>query len=230
MIEVFDDAPALTTAAAEAAIGALERGLRANGSASLAATGGRMPAPVYDALNVVPLDWDRVLVTLTDERWVEPNSPESNERLVREHLLRNRAAAARFIPLHGPDHTPAAAAAHASAQVAALPSLDLVLLGMGEDGHVASLFPNSPALDLGLNPAAPAVIAVPRGEAGAAPTLPRLSLTLRPLSSAAAVLLLISGEAKKAVIERALEGADPRRLPVAAILQSAPSVRIMWTA
>ena len=230
MIETFDDGATLAAAATGAVVAALEAGLRAHGSASLAATGGRSPGPIYDALSVIPLDWARVHVTLTDERWVDPTSPDSNERLVRERLLQGRAADARFIGLHGHDATPEAAAAHATAQVAALPALDAVLLGMGEDGHVASLFPGSPALDLGLDPKAPACIAVPQGQGGSAPAQARLSLTIRPLTNAAQVLILISGDEKRRVMERALAGGDPRQLPVCAVLQAAPAVRILWTA
>lgn len=229
MIEVFDDAAALSATATEAVIAALEGGLRTHGSASLAATGGRSPGPIYDALSLVPLDWGRVHVTLTDERWVDPASQDSNEKLVRDRLLRGRAADARFIGLHGHEATPEAAAAAATAQVAALPALDVVLLGMGEDGHVASLFPGSPALALGLDPTAPACIAVPQGE-GRAPAQARLSLTIRPLTHAAQVLILIGGEQKRRVIEQALAGGDPEEFPVRAVLQSAHAVRILWTA
>ena len=229
MIETFDDAAALAAAATGAVVAALEAGLRSHGSASLAATGGRAPGPIYDALSVIPLDWSRVHVTLTDERWVDPASADSNEKLVRERLLHGRAADARFIGLHGHEATPEAAAAAATAQVAALPALDVVLLGMGEDGHVASLFPGSPALDLGLDPKAPACIAVPQGD-GRPPAQPRLSLTIRPLTTAALVLILISGAEKRRVIEQALAGGDPRQFPVCAVLQSAHAVRILWTA
>jgi 6-phosphogluconolactonase len=229
MIETFDDAATLAAAATGAVISALEAGLRSHGSASLAATGGRSPGPIYDALSLVPLDWDRVHVTLTDERWVDPSSDDSNEKLVRERLLRGRAADARFIGLHGHEATPEAAAAAATAQVAALPALDAVLLGMGEDGHVASLFPGSPALEHGLDRTAPACIAVPAG-AGRAPAQARLSLTIRPLTTAAVTLILISGAEKRRVIEQAMAGGDPAEFPVRAVLQSAHAVRILWTA
>lgn len=229
MIEVFADSAALAAAATGAVIAALEAGLRTHGSASLAATGGRAPGPIYDALSLVPLDWARVHITLTDERWVDPSSEDSNEKLVRERLLRGRAADARFIGLHGHEATPEAAAAAATAQVAALPPLDVVLLGMGEDGHVASLFPGSPALALGLDPKAPACIAVPQGQ-GRPPAQARLSMSIRPLTTAALVLILISGDKKRRVIEQALAGGDPEEFPVRAVLQSAHAVRILWTA
>jgi 6-phosphogluconolactonase len=229
MIETFPNARALAEAAAGAVTSALSAGVRRNGSAGLAATGGRSPGAVYDLMALEPLDWAKVRVTLTDERWVEPASPDSNERLVRERLLVHRAADAVFHPLHDREPDPAEAAAHASELLHAWPPFDAVMLGMGEDGHVASLFPGSPALDLGLDPEAPACISVPQGQ-GRPPPQPRLSLTIRPLTGAGLVVILASGAAKRAVLEQALAGGDPRELPVRAVLQSARDVRILWTA
>jgi len=229
MIEEFDDALSLNEAAAGAVVSALETGIRLNGTASLVATGGRAPGPVYDLLALAPLDWKSVRVTLSDERWVDSSSSDSNARLVRERLLQHRAANAVFHPLRDGEPDPETAARHASALFHSWPALDVVMLGMGEDGHVASLFPGNPALELGLDPAAPACIAVPAGE-GRPPPQTRLSLTIRGLVTARLVVILTSGAAKRAVLERALEGGDPRELPVRAVLQSACAVRILWTA
>src|SRR3569833_1565375 len=95
-IEAFDDAHSLNAAAAGAVVSALEAGIRLNGTASLVATGGRAPGRVYDLMAFAPLQWGRVRVTLSDERWVDPSSPDSNEKLVRERLLKGRAAEAAF--------------------------------------------------------------------------------------------------------------------------------------
>jgi 6-phosphogluconolactonase len=229
IIEAFNDAQGLAEAAAGALVSALETGVRRSGTASLAATGGRSPGLVYDRMALAPLDWARVRITLTDERWVDPSSPDSNEKLVRERLLRHRAAEAVFHPLRDREPNPELAAEHASALFHSWPPLDAVMLGMGEDGHVASLFPGSPALERGLDPAAPACISVPAGE-GRPPAQARLSLTIRGLTTASLVVILTSGEAKRRVLEQALDGGDPRELPVRAVLQSGRPVRIMWTA
>ena len=230
MIEIFPAAASMAAAAAAAIVDRLTYRLRLRGSASLVVTGGRSPGAVYDALSAAPLDWSKVDVTLSDERFVAAASPDSNERLVRERLLQGRAARANFLGLRGEAPTPPEAAAAASAVLSGWPPFEVVLLGMGEDGHVASLFPGNPALPLALDRAAPACIAVPQGEGGRAPPQPRLSLTLPRLVSSRLVILLASGAEKRRVLERALEGGDPMDLPVRAIVKSAPSLRILWTA
>lgn len=229
MIESFPDAESLVQAATDVVAQALDAGLRREGSASLAAAGGRSPGPVYDALSLAPLDWAHIRVTLTDERWVDPASPDSNEGMVRRRLLTNRAADTHFLPLHGHGATPQAAAEQVSQAFVGWPALDAVVLGMGEDGHVASLFPGSPALSRGLDRKAHACIDVPAGEGGP-PAQPRLTLTIRPLTTARVAVILISGVEKRRTLEAAMASGDPFVYPVAAVLQSAPALRILWTA
>src|SRR6185312_8806053 len=142
-----------------------------------------------------------VWVTLTDERWVDVHSSASNERLVREHLLRNAAAGAQFLGLKSPQTDPHSAAAGCWSALAELPRpFDFVLLGMGDDGHVASLFPDSPGLAAALDLAQP-----PGCVAMSAPAAPRtrMSLNLRALMDARRIAVLIVGEAKWATYERA---------------------------
>jgi 6-phosphogluconolactonase len=161
-------------------------------------------------------------VTLTDERWVDAESADSNARLVGESLLQGAAASARFVPLKAAHALNSESAARtASAVLDELRPLDAVLLGMGADGHFASLFPGSPALERGLDPAAPAVIAVPAGTP--APVQPRLSLTLPALADAGLVLLAIRGDEKL----EALDSAEAEGLPIAALMRAAP-VQVYW--
>ena len=214
-------------AAASMLADALRSAIAERGSASLAVPGGRTPAPAFKALAREDLDWSRVTVTLVDERWVDPGSEDSNERLVREHLLHGPAAAARFLPMMGNGPSPED---RVEAYVATLPGepLDAVLLGMGEDGHFASLFPGSPVLPEGLDPASTArAVAVPAGE-GTAPPQPRLSLTLAEIARARLIVLLASGREKERVIEHAqAAGADPMRLPIAALLAARRDARVL---
>ena len=223
MIESFATPEALATEAAQACGLALEAALAARGHACLAATGGRSPGPVYDRLSRTELDWGRVSVTLSDDRFVPATDPRSNTALVRQRLLVERAAAAAFVPLYTAAPTPQIAAEAAEPLVSALSPFDIVLLGMGEDGHVASLIPGSSVLTAGLDANGKRfVLGVP--EAVGDPPCPRITLTLAALAQARSILVLISGLAKRNVVETQ-EG-----LPVHALIaQARGAVRILWT-
>ena len=217
MLEVFTDQAALADAATEAIAGLLKQALADRGRASLVGTGGSSPGPVYDRLSQVDLDWAHVAVTLSDERHVDVASPNSNARLVRERLLVNRAAQAQFLPLTD----------YAERVLKKLMPFDAVMLGMGPDGHIASLIPGSPVMSHAMDPAGAALTAEsPQGFG--APPVARITLTLSALLQSRAIFLLIAGEAKRQVIDEAAAGAD---FPVGAILnQDQVPVRIFWTA
>lgn len=203
-------------AAASAAAGRIAAALEGEGPKSFVATGGRTPGPIYDRLAATPLGWDRVSVTLSDERWVDEASPASNARLLRERLLTGEAAAARFVPLMGGEASVEAGVAAAEARVRAMPRpFDMVLLGMGEDGHVASLFPGGTTANVEA-----LCIAVPTGGAE-----PRISLTLPALLASRQVLVFATGAAKWDVLQAALGGAD---LPVTRVLEGHPAVTVVW--
>ena len=223
--ETFADGAALAEAAARVIAGSLAEAVGVRGRAAMVATGGGTPKGAYDRLARLPLEWDKVAITLSDERWVPPSDPESNEGMVRRRLLTGPAAAAGFTPLWSDAPTPEAAAGAAEPAVQALAPFDVVLLGMGDDGHIASLFPGSAALGQGLDPQSPRLcLGVPAGSP--APDTPRISLTLRALLSSRSIVLLISGEAKRRTVEAALDGAD---LPVRRLLsQSRTPVAILW--
>lgn len=215
MIEIYPDAGSLADTAARATTVYLARALAARGAASLVATGGRSPGPVYDRLSVVGLDWSQVTVTLSDERNVGEDHPDANARLLRTRLLQGPAAKACFLPLW-PAPDPAA--------LQALIPFDVVMLGMGEDGHIASLLPGDSGLEDGLT-TTDLLRDVPAGLGR--PPLARITLTLTAILSARAIFLLIAGEAKREVIERVLTGED---LPVGRLIaQAGDRLRIFWT-
>lgn len=215
MLETYPSADALGEACAHAVAACLSEALKTRGRAGLVATGGRSPGPVYDRLAKARLDWARVVVTLSDERCVEASSPDSNARQVRERLLVGEAAKAHLLPLW-PRPDPAA--------IRALLPFDAVLLGMGEDGHVASLIPGDRGLAHALS-TKEHLVDVPEG-LGKPPTA-RVSLTMSALTQARSVFLLIAGDAKREVIRRAQAGED---LPVGRLLAgSAAPVRIFWS-
>jgi 6-phosphogluconolactonase len=217
MIETYPTSAALAEAAAAGVAARLAEALRTHGRAALVATGGRSPGPVYDRLRKAPLDWARVVVTLSDERCVPETSPDSNARLVRERLLVGEARKAHLLSLW-PEPEPAA--------LEALLPFDAVLLGMGEDGHIASLIPGSPALASGMDMnSGRLTVFVPEG--AGKPSVARTSLTLPALLRARAIFFLIAGAAKREVAAEALAGAD---LPVRALLvQDRVPVRVLWS-
>lgn len=215
MIEEFPTPEALADAAAQAVAARLAEALATHGRAGLVATGGRSPGPVYDRLRTAPIDWNRVVVTLSDERCVPADDPASNARLVRERLLVGGARRAHLLSLWPPPE-PAA--------LEALLPFDAVMLGMGEDGHIASLIPGDPDLEAGLSGDE---FVRPVAAGLGKPPVARITLTLKALLHARAIFLLIAGATKRGVVERAMAGDD---LPVARLLSRATApVRIFWT-
>lgn len=209
----------------------LTRAVARDGAATLAVSGGGTPRLLYRRLAHEKAPWQQITVTLADERWVDPASPDSNEHLVRETLLSDEAAEARFVGLKTADTTPEAAAPRCNRRAAELARpFEIVLLGMGEDGHTASLFPGVPRLEAALDPDTPDTYMPidPQGATGAA-SLRRLSMTLAGLLDSRLILLLIAGKAKREVYESALAGADAAAMPVRAVLrQRRVPVEVHW--
>lgn len=205
---------------------ALDDALTEREVASLVVSGGRTPAPVFEQLAGASLEWERIVVTLADERWVPDRDPDSNAALVRRHLLQDTAASARFVPLFGGEATPEEGEAGCERRLAPIPRpFDAVLLGMGADGHTASLFPGAASLEGALTVEGRACMAI--RAPGAAQ--PRMTLTLSALLDARRIVLLITGEAKRRTLERALSGTDARRMPVRAVLrQERIPIEIHW--
>lgn len=115
-----------------------------HGVASLVVSGGRSPVAFFESLSRRELDWAKIQISLADERWVSPTDPASNEGLLRRHLLQNAANAARLIGLYQPADSLEQAAGFANAALDQLHQpIDVLVLGMGDDGHTASLFPGS---------------------------------------------------------------------------------------
>jgi 6-phosphogluconolactonase len=202
---------------AETVASALREAIDSHGRASLVVSGGRSPLAFFQCLSRQDLDWSKVVVSLADERWVDPRSTQSNEYLVTHYLLQGRAASAAFIGLYQPAGSPDVAALAADAALEELPQpIDVLVLGMGEDGHTASLFAGSPNLAQALDP---------EGERRClpmqAPTEPRerLTLTLPLLLAARHQLLVIGGSAKVGTLRRAIAGNDMREMPIRAFLR-----------
>lgn len=189
--------------------------LRRHDHASFAVPGGTTPGPVFDALCAADLDWARVHVLLTDERWVPEGDPRSNARLLRERLLQERAAAAVQIPVPREGEPEDAARALSEALAPELP-ISVLLLGMGADGHTASLFPGAEGLEAALAHGAPPAVAI---RAPGAPE-PRVTLSAPVLAGAMSKHILITGPEKREAVERARR-LGPRDAPVTAVWDGA---------
>jgi 6-phosphogluconolactonase len=183
--------------------------------ASLAVPGGTTPGPMFDSLCAADLDWARVRVLLTDERWVPETSERSNTRLIRQRLLTDRAAAAQYLPLYTGAATPEEAMDDLAASLAPALPLSVVLLGMGADMHTASIFPGADRLADALHGTAPVV---PMRAPGAPE--PRVTLSAAVLRDAMRIHILITGPEKRAALERARH-LTPEEAPVSVVLRQA---------
>lgn len=193
----------------------LRQALATRGQALLIVSGGSTPVPFFEALSGMALDWDKVFVTLADERWVDASHPDSNERLVRLHLMHGPARLLRFVPLYNGAVTPEAGLADVEARLGALPwPADITVLGMGGDAHTASLFPHAPELPAALDDHAPTrCLAVGAPEAPNVP-LPRVSLNRPALLDAAQLVVHVTGTAKLDVLREALQEGPVTDMPI----------------
>lgn len=203
--------------------------LEKDGEATLAVSGGRTPAAFLEALSAVHLDWGKITVVLVDERWVPEQSPRSNAAFVRAHLLQRRAAGSRFISYYDARTNPNAAAEQISVKLRQAPlPLAAVVLGMGEDGHTASFFPDAENLISALSPHDHALVAVIRS---AAAQEPRVTLTLPVIAAADLIALHIEGPEKKRVLDRARRPGPDEELPIRAVFRTAPRpIEAFWSA
>ncbi|ARO14709.1 6-phosphogluconolactonase [Ketogulonicigenium robustum] len=211
----YPDSDIMMITLANQIAGELRLALAGGARASLAVPGGTTPGPVFDSLCAADLDWGRVDVMLTDERWVPEGNPRSNTRLIKSRLLTSRAHEANYIPLHAETPEPEDSLAALSEGIAPCLPLTVCLLGMGEDMHTASIFPGADRLTDALN--GPDVLLPMR--APGAPEV-RMTLTAPVLNGALNRHILIIGPAKREAFERA-RTLSPESAPVAAVLRGA---------
>ena len=190
--------------------------IRREGRATLSVPGGTTPGPIFDILSEVDLDWSKVAVVLNDERWVDESSERSNTRLLRERLLKGRAAAARLLPLRADYASPEEGIAELEAGIAPHLPISVLLLGMGADMHTASLFPGADRLGEALANDAPLLLPMRAAAAGE----PRMTLSAPVLRQAMHIHVLITGEEKRQAIERAAS-LPPEEAPIRIVLDQA---------
>jgi 6-phosphogluconolactonase len=215
-LEVYPDRDLMLLRLADVIAGQLGEFLRRDGRATFSVPGGTTPGPIFDTLSGVDLDWANVAVVPNDERWVPESSDRSNTRLIRQRLIRGRAAQARLVPLYAPAETPEDMLPALTDGLTPHLPISVLLLGMGADLHTASLFPGGDRLDEALAPDAPPLLPLRADAAGE----PRVTLTLPVLRAAFHVHILITGAEKRAALDRAA-GLTPREAPVRALFDIA---------
>ncbi|MGY6627645.1 MAG: 6-phosphogluconolactonase [Oceanicaulis sp.] len=210
----------------------LRAGQASRGRASLIASGGSTPEPLYRVLSGADVDWTNMDVVLADERWVDAGEAGSNEDFVRRTLLTGAAASAALTGLKSAGARPADGLAATETRLATLPwPADCAVLGMGDDGHTLSWLPHAQGLDAALaadGQLAAAITARPSSVTGA--LTDRVTLTMRALTGARLCALLIRGAAKREALERALAPGPVEDMPVRALLRHpALEVQIFWS-
>lgn len=215
-LETYPDREMMMLGLANTIAGQLADFLRRDGKATLSVPGGTTPGPIFDTLSGVDLDWANVAVVLNDERWVPESSERSNTRLLRERLLRGRAAQARLVPLYAPAEQPEEMLEALEDGLKPYLPISVLLLGMGADMHTASLFPGADRLEEALSASAPLLLSMRADAAGE----PRITLTAPVLREAFNIHILITGAEKRAALERAMT-LTPMVAPVRAVLDNA---------
>ena len=222
-LRVFPDRSAQADALAREVADHLRRAVEDRGAASLALSGGTTPVAFFRRLAGIDLPWSAVTIFPVDERWVEVDDPDSNEGLIRTHLLRDRAAAARLVGMKTPAPTARQGEDECENRLASIPQpFDVLVLGMGNDGHTASLFPGADRLARATDPGSGRTCM-----ALAPPDAPheRMSLTLPVILKARALYLLITGNEKRKTLEKALAGGPPLEMPIRLVIND-PATRI----
>jgi len=205
----------------------LQQAIEVNGKATMAVSGGSTPKGFFKVLSTKKINWHKVTITLADERWVEINSNDSNARLIHENLIQNRALLANFISLkqEGVLCESTLSGLNTVVNDAILP-LDVLILGMGEDGHTASLFPCSSQIKMALDSNNQnALIAI---KPTTAPYL-RITFSFSALSQSNHTFLHLCGQSKKEVLEKALKGSDVLKMPIRKFLHASNiNTQIYW--
>lgn len=213
-LHTFTSSDVLVTNLSLKILNDLQLAIETKGEAFLAVSGGSTPKKLFLALSQSDLEWSKVTITLVDERWVKPFHVQSNEKLVREYLMQNKASEAQFIGLKNNFAKATQGLSATSEALKKIPSFDVVILGMGEDGHTASFFPHAYNLKelLTTNERCSAT------EATAEPK-ERITLSKNFLLTASSLLLHIEGKKKKTVFERASQSDDIEEMPIVSMMQ-----------
>ena len=221
-ITEYNDREMLALNVANVLAGELENALLVHDTVSFAVPGGTTPGPIFDMLGAIQLDWNRVHVMLTDERWVPEDHEKSNTRLIKERLLTGHAGAAQFVPFYQAGLAAGPGAAARAETLGAQFPLSVLLLGMGADMHTASLFPGAEGLEAALSPDAP--LLCPINDPGQ--EIERVTLPAHILQGGLSKHLVIFGDDKRTALEGAFH-LPASQAPIGAVLNGAA---IHWAA
>ncbi|WP_371189492.1 6-phosphogluconolactonase [Thalassotalea maritima] len=222
----FSSRAELDNAFAKQVAAQLQDAISKNGKASIAFSGGSTPKGFFAALSEQDIAWDKVTVTLADDRWVATDHQDSNDKLLRENLLQNKAKKATLFSLVENQDFDSQILANKNQQAQSLLPLDVVILGMGEDGHTASIFPCSEQVEQGLDESvAPCLMAT---QPTTAP-YQRITFNFPALIDASHLYLHIVGDSKQQVLETALSSKDAMAMPIRAFLHHPEkTIDIFW--
>jgi len=221
----FNDSESLVDSLSEDILDKLEKAILKNGKASLLVSGGSTPKPLFKKLSLSNISWNKVSIALCDERWVTSEHKDSNEKLVKDYLLVNNAVNAKFVPMYQKN-----IAIKDSEQVCSnvykkeLFPFDVLILGMGNDGHTASLFPKNIELKKSFEIEEKLCISMTPSDA----PHERMSLTKKAILSTKNLYLHFEGEEKRKVYKTVLEGIDSYEMPIASILNDKKKVEVYY--
>ena len=207
------DRELLAMGAADKIASDLRMALEVQDSVSFAVAGGSTPGPVFDLLSGIDLDWARVHIMLSDERWVPQDHPQSNTALIKSRLMTDKAAAAQFVPFYRAGLTPDEGCVEVAPTLTEHMPLSVLMLGMGADMHTASLFPGAQGTDVALGPDAPLLCPVHI----AGQDIARVTLPAHALQGALSKHLVITGADKRTALETAQQNV-PQIAPIMAAL------------
>lgn len=225
-LNTFSNRQELDVAFAAQLVEQLKHAISTRGQASIAFSGGSTPKGLFAALSTSELDWSKVTITLVDDRWVDVNHENSNDKLLRENLLQNNAKYAKFFSLKQTDVLSKEYLHNLSHSASAFMPLDIIILGMGEDGHTASIFPCSEQLKfaLDLNEKPSLIKTVPTTA-----SYERVTFNFSALIEATHIYLHCVGESKMDVLNKAIANKDSEVMPISAFLNHpSQTCEIFW--
>ncbi len=226
VLNKYSDPLALANALADKIVEALCKGIENKGQAILAVSGGSTPKNLFQTLSGKKIPWNKIIVTLVDERCVPADHPRSNAQLINEFLRVNEAAVSKFLPLYHDLHEKDFVIDAAEKSVAGLPyPIDAAILGMGSDGHTASFFPGADNLAQATDPDNQQRLSAIRAKGALEP---RVTFNLSTLVNADFLALHIEGNDKLSVLRQAQNSGEANTLPIRHILRAAPHLEIFW--